>query len=140
MKNFNGFTIIEILVVILIIGIIIAIAIPIYFDSIKEAKRNAQIYNMKMVKQALDMYYLKNKSYPIDAWSFTTYLLNNPIYFTETLICPYNNKPYNIIQWQTYYTDWDDIWNWAESTNNINNIYYKSENPTHNYSLTYYSR
>ncbi len=136
----EGFTILELLTVILIIGVIVAIALPVYFEVIKEAKRNVQIQNMKMVKEALEVYYLKNRSYPQDAWSFTTYLFYNPIYFSETLICPYNNKPYNVIQWQDYYTDWDDIWDWVELSNNYNNIYYKSENPTYSYALTYYSR
>ncbi|MEM5813447.1 MAG: prepilin-type N-terminal cleavage/methylation domain-containing protein [Candidatus Aenigmatarchaeota archaeon] len=140
MRKNKGFTLLEILVVLLILGTLTAIGIAIYFDAVRQAKRNTQIYNMRLVKQALEMYYLKNKRYPIDAWSFTTYLLYNPTYFTETLICPYNGKPYNIIQWQPYYTDWDDIWDWAEASNNVNNVYYKSENPTYSYALTYYSR
>lgn len=140
MRKNRGFTLLEILVVLLILGILIAIGIATYFDALRQAKRNTQIYNMRLIKQALEMYYLKNKQYPIDAWSFTTYLLYNPTYFSETLICPYNSKPYNIIQWQPWYTDWDDIWNWAEASNNVNNVYYKSENPTYSYALTYYSR
>ncbi|MCS7201380.1 MAG: prepilin-type N-terminal cleavage/methylation domain-containing protein [Dictyoglomus sp.] len=135
-----GFSIIEVLVVILILGIIIGIGVPVYYEILLESKRNTQKYNMKLIKEALEVYYLRNKSYPIDAWSFTTFLLYNPLYFSETLICPYNNKPYNVIQWQDYYTDWDDIWNWVESSRNYNNIYYKSENPTYSYALTYYSR
>ncbi|MFN3698653.1 MAG: type II secretion system protein [Dictyoglomus sp.] len=137
-----GFSLLELLTVLFIIAIIIAIALPIYFDAVKEAKRNIQIQNMRIVKQGLEIYYLKNKSYPQDAWSFTTYFFYNPLYFSETsnLICPYNGKPYNVIQWQPYYTNWDDIWDWVELSNNYNNIYYKSENPTYSYALTYYSR
>ncbi|MGB9787610.1 MAG: type II secretion system protein [Dictyoglomus turgidum] len=136
----RGFSLLELLVVIGILTILIAIAIPLYFETINQAKRNAHLSNMRLVKEALEMYYLKNKQYPIDAWSFTNYVLYNPQYFPEPLICPYNNQPYKAIQWQPYYTNWDDIWDWIESSNNYHQIYYKSENPTYSYAFTYYSR
>ncbi|MGB9858219.1 MAG: type II secretion system protein [Dictyoglomaceae bacterium] len=136
----KGFSLIEILVAIGIIGILVAIATPLYFDTVRQAKRNAQLENMRIVKTSLEMYYLKNRSYPVDAWAFTTYFFYNPQYFPERLVCPYNNQPYEVIQWQPWYTDWDDIWNWVEATNNYHKIYYKSDAPSKNYSLTYYSR
>ncbi|PMQ01249.1 MAG: prepilin-type cleavage/methylation domain-containing protein [Dictyoglomus sp. NZ13-RE01] len=135
----DGFTLLEVLVVILILGILSAIALPLYFDAIHQAKRNAQLHNMKLIKEGLEIYKLKYKTYSQDAWAFTTYFLYNSEYFSETLICPYNNKPYQAIQWQPSYTNWDDIWNWVEASNNYQNIYYKLEE-SGNYALTYYSR
>jgi prepilin-type N-terminal cleavage/methylation domain-containing protein len=146
MKN-RGFTLLEILVALCIIGILVAIATPLYFDAIRQAKRNVQLENMRIIKTSLELYYLKNHSYPDggsdptgDAWAFTTYFFNNPQYFPEPLICPYNNRPYSVIFWQDYYTDWDSIWDWIESTNNYHIIYYRTDNPTKDYALTYYSR
>lgn len=136
----RGFSLIELLVVIGILGVLVAVGISMYFEAVRQAKRTAHFYNIKLIKEALEIYYLKNKHYPIDAWSFTTYVLYNPTYFDEILICPLNNQPYKAIQWQPYYTDWDDIWNWIELSNNYHYLYYKSENPTYSYALTYYSR
>jgi len=55
----RGFTLLEILVALFIIGILVAIATPLYFDAIRQAKRNAQLENMRIIKTSLELYYLK---------------------------------------------------------------------------------
>jgi len=42
MKN-RGFTLLEILVALFIIGILVAIATPLYFDAIWQSQRNSQL-------------------------------------------------------------------------------------------------
>jgi general secretion pathway protein G len=66
MKNSKGFTFIEILVVISIIGILVAIAVPNYRTSILKAKEAVLKENLFQIRDALGKYYLDKKKYPID--------------------------------------------------------------------------
>lgn len=63
-KNEAGFTLIEILVVILIIGVLSAIAIPAFLNQ-RHAAVDASIQsNVSEIQEALDLYYVKHNSYP----------------------------------------------------------------------------
>lgn len=63
-KRENGFTLIEVLTVIIIIGILAAIAIPKFASSSLNARRKADITTAHQVKGALDRYQLENGAYP----------------------------------------------------------------------------
>lgn len=63
-KNESGFTLIEILVVILIIGVLSAIAIPAFLNQ-RHAAVDASIQsNVAEIQDALDLYYIEHNSYP----------------------------------------------------------------------------
>ena len=63
-KNESGFTLIEILVVVLIIGVLSAIAIPAFLNQ-RHAAVDASIQsNVSEIQKALDLYYVKHNSYP----------------------------------------------------------------------------
>lgn len=63
-KRENGFTLIEVLVVIIIIGVIGAMAIPKLASSIENARQKADIATGHQVKAALDRYAVENGTYP----------------------------------------------------------------------------
>ncbi len=61
----KGFTIIELLIVITIIGILLTIAQPTYKSSVKRAKETVLKENLFAMRSAIDQYYADNGSYPM---------------------------------------------------------------------------
>ncbi|MGB9857609.1 MAG: type II secretion system protein [Dictyoglomaceae bacterium] len=105
MKGSKGFSLLELLVVIAILGILMAIALPRYFDAVADAKRNAQKTNIAIIKTSLEVYRNKNNSYPTSTGTFVDFL-KNPSYFSETPVCPYNNITYTAQE--TPPSPWDE--------------------------------
>jgi len=64
-KDERGFTLIELIVVIAILGILAAIAVPRVTTSLKTAKENANKANLKIIQNAIERYYVEhNNTYP----------------------------------------------------------------------------
>lgn len=59
-----GFTIVELLIVIVVIGILAAIVIVAYTGITREAKDSARIAKAKEIAKAIERYYVSNGSYP----------------------------------------------------------------------------
>jgi len=66
-KRENGFTLIEVLAVIIIIGVLGAIVIPKLASSTANARRKADVATAHEVKTALDRYQLETGAYPKNA-------------------------------------------------------------------------
>lgn len=106
MKGSRGFSLLELLVVIAILGILVAVALPRYFEAVADAKRNAQRTNIAIIRTSLEYYRNKNNTYPTDTSSFVNFLKDST-YFAETPVCPYNNKPYDAVTPDNKPATWD---------------------------------
>jgi type IV pilus assembly protein PilA len=62
--NSKGFTLIELMIVIAIIGILAAIAIPQFASYRQKAYNAAALSDLKTVKTTLEAYYADNQFYP----------------------------------------------------------------------------
>lgn len=72
MKTERGFTLVELLIVIIIIGVLSTMALTIYTGAQKSARTAKRLEDMNAIKNALEVYYSVNKSYPVianSAWN-----------------------------------------------------------------------
>ncbi|WP_435104225.1 type II secretion system major pseudopilin GspG [Arhodomonas sp. AD133] len=60
----RGFTLIEIMVVIVILGILVAFAVPNIMDNPEEARLTKARHDLRTIENALEMYKLDNFRYP----------------------------------------------------------------------------
>lgn len=60
-KSYSGFTIIELLIVLAIIAIILAVAIPNYSRSREESTKNTCVANLRQINNAVDQWVIDNK-------------------------------------------------------------------------------
>ena len=63
-KRRSGFTLVEILVVVVILGLLATLVIPRVVGRGEEAKRTATLVQIRAIEQALDLYKLDNGFYP----------------------------------------------------------------------------
>lgn len=84
MKREKGFTLIELVIVLILIGIVAAVAVPKFMDLEEEAKKNAVKGAVASVRSAINIYYanasLKNKTtkYP-NSVEVLKDILNGPV-------------------------------------------------------------
>ena len=73
MNNKKGFTLIELMIVVAIIGILAAIAIPKFADLINKSKEGATKGSLSSVRSAIQVYYGDNEGwFPVDSLACLT--------------------------------------------------------------------
>jgi general secretion pathway protein G len=59
-----GFTMIELIVVMTVIGLLLSLAVPRYFQALERGKRQVQAQNIALMREAIDKYYGDTGRYP----------------------------------------------------------------------------
>jgi prepilin-type N-terminal cleavage/methylation domain-containing protein len=89
MRSNKGFTLVELLVVVLILGALAAIAIPRISQSAESAKINACKTNVDLINSQIELYYANEGEWPEDLDD----IINDTDYFPDgPPECPFGKK------------------------------------------------
>ena len=83
----QGFTLVEIMIVVLIIGIIVSIAVPNFIQARHSARQSSCINNMKEIESAKEQWAMDQKKSNGDIADFTD-LVGATLYLKSTPSCP----------------------------------------------------
>jgi prepilin-type N-terminal cleavage/methylation domain-containing protein len=83
----RGFTLVEIMIVVLIIGILMSIAVPSFIQARHSARQSSCINNMKQIESAKEQWGMDQKKSNGDTVAFTD-LVGSTLYLKSTPSCP----------------------------------------------------
>ena len=92
-KRKKGFTLVELLVVVLILGALAAIAVPRISTSTATAKRNACATNVDIINSQTEMYYANEGAWPADAATLFADVNSFP---DGAFTCPVDGSAYTL--------------------------------------------
>jgi prepilin-type N-terminal cleavage/methylation domain-containing protein len=88
----RGFTLIEIMIVVLIIGILLAIAVPNFITARKTSRTKACVANMKQIESAMEQFAMAKSKAQGDTIAPATDLA--PDYIKSVPVCPSTGAAY----------------------------------------------
>jgi prepilin-type N-terminal cleavage/methylation domain-containing protein len=93
--NKKGFTLAEIMIVVLVIGLLAAIAIPNFVKARETAQKNTCINNLRLIDASKGQYALEND---VSTGSTTPSSTNLAEYFKDSVFptCPTDNSAYTV--------------------------------------------
>jgi len=99
-RDQRGFTLMELMIVIVIIGVLAAIGVPAYNNYVKKAKAAACDANRRSIATAVGLYYAEHSDYKKDGADLTLSDLEQYLDNADDLKCPDNKdgtKGYTIV-------------------------------------------
>jgi general secretion pathway protein G len=89
----NGFTLVEVLLVVVILGLLAMVAIPRFAASGEDAKTNACKANVSLLNSQIELYAVQHDgTYPADQSEFESMILKNTDLFPDGAPeCPYED-------------------------------------------------
>ena len=95
-KNKKGFTLVELVVVIAILGILAGIAVPRFMDATATARGAKVVADLRTIDSAATMYYAKEGTYPLNVAAMKPgYLAEEPIAPTGAIKFPNGDEVKN---------------------------------------------
>lgn len=95
MKKNNGFTFIEILVVVTIIALLTSVAVATYTTFLKQSRDAKRKADLSQLSAALEMYRSNENTYPVGSvWATTLNVLKTPVIYTQSLPTDPKNSSY----------------------------------------------
>src|SRR5262245_28052967 len=84
----HGFTLVEIMIVVLIIGILLAIAVPNFIKARESSRTKACIANLKQIDSAKEQWAMDNNKANGSTVALATDLVGSGKYIKSTPVCP----------------------------------------------------
>lgn len=89
-ENESGFTLMEVIVVIAILGVLTALALPRFTDVVSNSQKKTDLANVRLVESAVELYLAEEDELPVGVTNFEELVvkLNAKGYLKNTKITP----------------------------------------------------